>query len=527
MVLPRNTHEGHAQSKSERKHKFAQLVDQFQDFAMAVSISKLRHRQDAEDAAQAAFASAWIHLDQLTEPDAFPGWFTRIINTECHRILRKRKNQLPLESAMNLNANQEPIDFAHHNQLIEAVHTAIDALPEHERIVVSLFHIGGYSQKEISAYLDIPVSTVKKRLHDARKRLAKLDLISTDPDSVERVLRMSRPSNSNNFAKAANGIADLIDSAGAGDAGSVERIITNNPSLVGRGGSGGYFRREDTAHRIAAEFGYLEVVELLLEADGDPNHADAEGVTPLISASVNGHTNVTQLLQEYGAGLDIFSASALGDYPHVKNLVDEDPGVVNLRGPGNATPLNTTRSIDIAELLLDNDADIDAVDVHGTLLDWLAARGDHTDLQEFLKQRGAAVDAGGIHSACRMGDLEAVRELLSENRSLLSVAESEAGELPLNVAAHAGQLDVVDLLLEFGADPNQISKEVGDSPGSSPLHNASAMGHIAVLERLVKAGAKITVRDTIFNRTPKQWANFFRQTAAAEYLAVLEQNTKT
>ena len=196
-----------------------------------------------------------------------------------------------------------------------------------------------------------------------------------------------------------------------------------------------------------------------------------------------------------------------------------------MRGYGNATPLNTIRSIAIAELLLDNNADIDAVDVHGTLLDWLAASGEHTDLQEFLIQHGATVDAEGIHSVCRMGNLEAVRELLSEDRSLLNAPESKAGQLPLNVAAHAGQLAVVDLLLEFGVDPNQMSTETGDSPGKTPLHNASAMGHLHVLERLVKAGAEITAKDTIFNRTQKQWANFFRQTAAAEYLESLELGT--
>lgn len=90
---------------------------------------------------------------------------------------------------------------------------------------------------------------------------------------------MSRHSQSNHFTKAAIGIADLIDSAGAGDAGSVDIIISSNQSLVGRGGGGGYFKGEDTALRIAAEFGHAEVVELLLKADADPNHADAEKVT--------------------------------------------------------------------------------------------------------------------------------------------------------------------------------------------------------------------------------------------------------
>ena len=55
----------------------------------------------------------------------------------------------------------------------EELLTAIEALPEPERIVVMLFYIAEHSQKEIASFLEIPVTKVNNRLHTSRKRLRK------------------------------------------------------------------------------------------------------------------------------------------------------------------------------------------------------------------------------------------------------------------------------------------------------------------------------------------------------------------
>ncbi len=49
-------------------------------------------------------------------------------------------------------------------EMNEAVRRAVEALPEHERIVIVLFYSTGYSLKEIAEFLEVPVTTVKKRL---------------------------------------------------------------------------------------------------------------------------------------------------------------------------------------------------------------------------------------------------------------------------------------------------------------------------------------------------------------------------
>jgi hypothetical protein len=57
------------------------------------------------------------------------------------------------------------------SEMKEKVLEAVRALPEHERIVTTLFYINGYSQKEIGEFLEVPVTTVKKRLYNSRKKL--------------------------------------------------------------------------------------------------------------------------------------------------------------------------------------------------------------------------------------------------------------------------------------------------------------------------------------------------------------------
>lgn len=66
-------------SLSVRHEAFAELVIRFQDMAFACAYAVLGDAYLAEDVAQEAFVVAWQKLDQLREPDAFPGWFKRIV----------------------------------------------------------------------------------------------------------------------------------------------------------------------------------------------------------------------------------------------------------------------------------------------------------------------------------------------------------------------------------------------------------------------------------------------------------------
>ena len=127
----------------------------------------------AEDAIQDAFVYAYLNVSQLQSPEAFSGWLRRIVAGCCNRL--RRRKQLPLvalDDALDLVSSMpEPDAVFEARDIRHQIQDAIRNLPAHERPVVTLFYIGGFSQKEIAALLDVPLSTANSRLHTSRQRL--------------------------------------------------------------------------------------------------------------------------------------------------------------------------------------------------------------------------------------------------------------------------------------------------------------------------------------------------------------------
>jgi preprotein translocase subunit SecA len=150
---------------------YGQIVRRFQDMAYGYSYSALGDFQLAEDAAQEAFVEAHQKLSELREPKAFPGWFRRIVVKQCDRIRRRRREMVVDDIDAHPATGPEPDEVLERKELRERVLEAIRGLPENQRTVTTLFYLNGYSQQEVSEFLEVPLTTVKKRLHDARARL--------------------------------------------------------------------------------------------------------------------------------------------------------------------------------------------------------------------------------------------------------------------------------------------------------------------------------------------------------------------
>ena len=158
---------------ADRQEAFARLVQSFQDMAYACAYAVLGDFQLAEDAAQEAFISAWQKLHQLRQPEAFPGWFKRILLTQCNRLMRgKRLLAASLDDGKSIASTRDnPQEVIERDDLRKTVLAAIEKLPESERMVVVLFYLKEYSQRDISAFLEVPTTTIAKRLYTARARL--------------------------------------------------------------------------------------------------------------------------------------------------------------------------------------------------------------------------------------------------------------------------------------------------------------------------------------------------------------------
>ena len=146
---------------------FGRLVRRFQDMAQGYAYSVLGDFHEAEDVVQESFIDVYFKLGGLREPEAFPGWLRRIVFKHCDRLMRrKRVAVVPLSQASEV---PEPCSIR--SELQEEVLRAVRDLPERQREATTLFYIGGYSQKEIAEFLEVPVTRIRKRLHDSRKRL--------------------------------------------------------------------------------------------------------------------------------------------------------------------------------------------------------------------------------------------------------------------------------------------------------------------------------------------------------------------
>ena len=220
-----------------------------------------------------------------------------------------------------------------------------------------------------------------------------------------------------------------------------------------------------------------------------------------------------------------------------------------VEGYRQRTPAN---AVDVARTLLDAGAEPDSLaGLYGgecttmALLvssDHPARAGVQVALVDVLVDYGASVEPSGSGSwtsplltALTFGHLDAARALvrrgarvhsvteaaglglLDDVRTRLPVADAEDRHRALPMAAQLGQVDVVRVLLDAGEDPDRYNPPRAHSH-STPLHQAVAGGHLDVVRLLVERGARLDIRDTLFEGTPLGWADYLGQEAIARYL---------
>jgi ankyrin repeat protein len=136
----------------------------------------------------------------------------------------------------------------------------------------------------------------------------------------------------------------------------------------------------------------------------------------------------------------------------------------------------------------------------------------YADAAEALVRRGARIE--NLAAAAGLGRLDDVRRLLPQ-------ATGADRHRALALAAQSGRLEVVRLLLDAGEDPNRYNPK-GTHAHSTPLHQAVWSGYDAVVRLLVERGARLDIKDTIYQGTPLGWAEYGGRTDIAAYLRTLE-----
>jgi|SRR5215213_1758992 len=159
---------------------FGELVRRWERRIFALTYGMLGREEDARDATQETFLSAFRNLRNFRGEAKVSSWLHRIAVNQC--ISRQRRSKVRGESALGdepeTNASSfatsfsySPAHLAEGRQETAAVRRAINSLPVELRQVVVMKEFEELTFREIGDALDLPLSTVKSRLYTALKQL--------------------------------------------------------------------------------------------------------------------------------------------------------------------------------------------------------------------------------------------------------------------------------------------------------------------------------------------------------------------
>jgi RNA polymerase sigma-70 factor (ECF subfamily) len=155
---------------------FGRLFERFERHVMAIALRRLGDYGEAQELCQDVFIQAMKKIRQLREPEAFAGWLRSITHRMAiNRLVRKTPDYATDVQTLDFICaeTRTALDdaLAHERQL--QVHSGLSQLGRLDRETLEAFYVDGQSLVEMADRFEAPVGTIKRRLHVARKRLAK------------------------------------------------------------------------------------------------------------------------------------------------------------------------------------------------------------------------------------------------------------------------------------------------------------------------------------------------------------------
>lgn len=165
---------------TENPEAFGEIVRRWERKIYALCFGMLAREDEAKDAAQETFISAYRSLKNFRGDAKVSSWLHRIAVNQCLTIKRRTKTRS--ESFLDDEENSEekvfvaparltPSRTSEQNERLQLVRQAVHALPAELRQVVVMKEFEEMTFQEISETLDLPLSTVKSRLYTALKQL--------------------------------------------------------------------------------------------------------------------------------------------------------------------------------------------------------------------------------------------------------------------------------------------------------------------------------------------------------------------
>ena len=178
------------QAQAGNREAFGELVRRFERCVQALARTRIRDAHEADELTQEVFLHAMRKIGQLRNPACFGAWLRRItVRVAINR--GTRRPPLPTAESEVLEAHAKatsnPLDDLVRNESRERVRRAVLKLRPIDREALDAFYLKGHSLAQIASDFDIPIGTIKRRLHTARRRLEE-SLTSTEKTKARREL---------------------------------------------------------------------------------------------------------------------------------------------------------------------------------------------------------------------------------------------------------------------------------------------------------------------------------------------------
>jgi len=166
---------------------FESLFFKYQGQIYRTGLAITRDPGAAEEVLQDCFYKTYLNIMNITGDGSLSPWLHRVaVNLSCNAIKRRRVHLEPIddvaEARFTTDPHQSPEAQVERAELQGTMRDAINGLPLKHRLVITLHYLQDFSLPEIAYILDLPVGTVKSRLHHARKALR----ASLDADGMRR-----------------------------------------------------------------------------------------------------------------------------------------------------------------------------------------------------------------------------------------------------------------------------------------------------------------------------------------------------
>lgn len=168
---------------------FGELVRKYQDRLYNTMTHLTRSSEDARDVVQDAFVKAFVKLESFQRSSGFYTWLYRIAFNTAMSQQRRRRPMQSVDGRSDcgqevLDPGAGPSDRLEKEELALQVRAALEALSDEHRTVLVLRDIDGCDYAAMAEMLNVPIGTVRSRLHRARLELR---------DQLKHVLQTDSP----------------------------------------------------------------------------------------------------------------------------------------------------------------------------------------------------------------------------------------------------------------------------------------------------------------------------------------------